>query len=519
MSSQWTVSEDAIYSLTDSSTYHYLLLVPFQRVASLDATLCFIMQACTCTLYNAKMQQTSPCTTSPVDSILDLVGNTPMLKMHTIDTGLCDLFLKLESQNPGQSIKDRIAVTMIDKAEREGDLKKGVRIIEATAGNTGIALALVASQKGYEITVVVPDKMSEGKIAHLRAMGARVILARSDVEKGHPDYYQDVAKKLADENGWFFVNQFSNEANVEAHYATTGPEIWAQMDGNIDAIVIGVGSGGTISGVGKYLKEKNPDIEVILADPEGSILAPLVNEGKEVSAGSWLVEGIGEDFVPSITDLDLVTKGYWITDKESFVTARELLQLEGVLAGSSTGTLVAAAIHWAKEQSEPKRIVTFACDHGSKYLAKMFNDYWMLDQGFIEREQHHDLRDLISRRHETKEDFTLTPTLPVIQAIKNMRLYDISQMAVIDSQGQVIGILDESDILLGVIADADNFRKPVSEFMSTKLSTLPSTASINQLIPLFSNDMVAIVLDDNSNFLGLITKIDLINHLRKQLPR
>jgi cystathionine beta-synthase len=465
-----------------------------------------------------KMQQTSSLTSSPVHSILDLVGNTPILKLHTLDTGKCNLYLKLESQNPGQSIKDRIAITMIDKAEREGKLKEGVRIIEATAGNTGIALALVASQKGYEITVVVPDKMSEGKIAHLRAMGAQVIMARSDVEKGHPEYYQDVAKKLADENGWFFVNQFSNAANVDAHYTTTGPEIWEQMEGEIDAVVIGVGSGGTISGVGKYLKEKNPNIEIILADPEGSVLAPLVNEGKEVKAGVWLVEGIGEDFVPSITDLDLITKAYWISDKISFDTARELLKAEGVLAGSSTGSLVAAARCWALEQTEPKNIVTFACDHGSKYLSKVFNNYWMLDQGFIHRDQHGDLRDLISRRHEFREDFTLEPQIPVIQAIKNMRLYDISQMAVLDG-GQVVGILDESDILLAVTSDCENFRKPVSDFMTTKLTTLPSTASINQLLPLFANDMVAIVVDEDDNYLGLITKIDLINHLRKQLPR
>ena len=425
----------------------------------------------------------------------------------------------MESQNPGQSIKDRIAISMINRAEKDGSLGQGVRLIEATAGNTGIALALVASQKGYDITVVVPDKMSEEKIAHLRAMGAQVIMARSDVEKGHPEYYQDVAKRLADENGWYFVNQFSNEANVAAHYETTGPEIWQQMEANIDAIVIGVGSGGTITGVGRYLREQNPAIEIILADPEGSVLAPLVNEGKKVSAGSWLVEGIGEDFVPPITDLALVTMSYWISDKESFEVARELLKTEGILTGSSTGTLVAAAVRWAKEQTKPKRIVTFACDHGSKYLAKMFNDYWMLDQGFIDREKHGDLRDLITRRHETSEDFTLLPNLPVIQAIKNMRLYDISQMAVIDTDSQVVGILDESDILLAVTNNADNFQKPVSEFMTTKLSTLPSSATIDQLMPLFSEDKVAIVVDDDENYLGLITKIDLINHLRKQLPR
>ena len=453
-----------------------------------------------------------------VDSVLDLVGNTPILKLNALDTGKCDLFLKLESQNPGQSIKDRIAITMIERAEKDGLLKEGVRIIEATAGNTGIALALIASLKGYDITVVVPDKMSEGKIAHLRAMGADVIMARSDVAKGDPEYYQDVAERLATENGWFFVNQFSNEANVEAHYNSTGPEIWQQLEGNVDAVIIGVGSGGTITGVGRYLKEQNPNIEIILADPEGSVLEPLVNEGKTVTAGSWLVEGIGEDFVPPITDLGVVSKAYYVSDKEAFTVARELLKKEGILAGSSTGTLLATALKWCNEQTEPKRVVTFACDHGSKYLNKMFNDYWMLDQGFIDRENHGDLRDLVARRHSTKEDFTLIESLPVIQAIKNMRLYDISQMAVLDSNGKVVGILDESDILLAVVKDTKNFTKPVREFMTTELSTISADSPIDDLMPLFAEDKVAIVFDGDT-YLGLITKIDLITHLRKQLAR
>ncbi|MBT5137005.1 MAG: pyridoxal-phosphate dependent enzyme, partial [Phycisphaerae bacterium] len=437
---------------------------------------------------------------------------------NALDTGKCDLFLKLESQNPGQSIKDRIAITMIERAEKDGLLKEGVRIIEATAGNTGIALALIASLKGYDITVVVPDKMSEGKIAHLRAMGADVIMARSDVAKGDPEYYQDVAERLATENGWFFVNQFSNEANVEAHYNSTGPEIWQQLEGNVDAVIIGVGSGGTITGIGRYLKEQNPNIEIILADPEGSVLEPLVNEGKTITAGSWLVEGIGEDFVPPITDLGVVSKAYYVSDKEAFTVARELLKKEGILAGSSTGTLLATALKWCNEQTEPKRVVTFACDHGSKYLNKMFNDYWMLDQGFIDRENHGDLRDLVARRHSTKEDFTLIESLPVIQAIKNMRLYDISQMAVLDSNGKVVGILDESDILLAVVKDANNFTKPVREFMTTELSTISADSPIDALMPLFAEDKVAIVFDGDT-YLGLITKIDLITHLRKQLAR
>ena len=232
-----------------------------------------------------------------------------------------------------------------------------------------------------------------------------------------------------------------------------------------------------------------------------------------------MIEGIGEDFVPPITQLDVITSAIAISDKESFDTARELLKTEGILAGSSTGTLIAAALRWCKEQTEPKRVVTFVCDHGSKYLGKMFNDYWMLDQGFLDRPSFGDLRDLISRRHESKEDHTLKQTIPLIQAIKTMRLYDISQLAVLDDSCSVVGILDESDILLAVAGDPANFTKPCSDFMTTQLDTLPATASIDELVPLFSQDKVAIVMDEDQQFLGLITKIDLINHLRRQLPR
>ena len=465
------------------------------------------------------MPQTQERSPSVVNSVLELIGNTPLLRVHTMDTGPCELFLKMESQNPGQSIKDRIAVTMIKKAEKEGLIKKGDRLIEATAGNTGISLALVASQKGYEITVVVPDKMSEAKTAHLRAMGAVVIMARSDVEKGHPDYYQDVAKRLADEQGWFYINQFENEANVDAHYTTTGPELWNQMEGRVDAVIAGVGSGGTITGIGRYLKEQNPEIEIILADPEGSIIAPLVNDGTVVSPGVWLIEGIGEDFVPPITELEVVSSAFAISDRESFHTARELLRAEGILSGSSTGTLLAAALRWCKQQTEPKRVATFVCDHGSKYLDKMFNEYWMLDQGFIDRRKHGNLRDLIGRRHENQEDHTLSPSMPLLQAIKTMRLYDISQLAVLDDEGSVAGIIDESDVLLAVTSNPENFNEPCSKYMTRDLDTLSVSASINDLVPLFSKDKVAIVLDEDDSFLGLITKIDLINHLRRQLPR
>jgi cystathionine beta-synthase len=455
--------------------------------------------------------------TAPVyDSLLDMVGNTPMLRLRHLDTGCCELYVKLENLNPGQSIKDRIAVEMVAAAERSGALKPGGTIVEATAGNTGIALALIAALKGYRLVVVMPDKMSEEKVSHLRAMGAEVRMTRSDVAKGHPDYYQDVAERLSKEiPNSIYVNQFANPANPLAHERTTGPEIWEQMGGRIDAFVAGVGSGGTVSGVGRFLKSKDPKVQIILADPAGSILAPLVNEGRAVEPGSWLVEGIGEDFVPSILDLSLVSKAYTVTDAEAFETVRQLLVKEGVLAGSSVGVLLHAALRYCREQKEPKRVVTLICDSGAKYLSKMYNDFWMVDQGMLQRERTGDLRDLIARRHDRKEDFTLSPALPLAQAVKRMRMYSVSQMAVLDERDRVLGIIDESDILLALYRDRSSLQRPVAEFMTSNLETVPPTARPEDLIPIFRADRVAIVVDGD-RYCGLITRIDLINWLRQQ---
>ena len=457
--------------------------------------------------------------TAPVyGNILEMIGNTPMLELRNMDTGPCRLFVKMESMNPGNSIKDRIAVSMVDAAEREGLLKPGGLIIEATAGNTGLALALIAGQKGYRVMVVVPDKMSDEKISHLRAMGAEVVLTRSDVAKGHPEYYQDVAERLASENkGAFYINQFFNEANPDAHYETTGPEIWEQMDGDIDAFVSGVGSGGTISGVGRFLKEKNPDVKMVLADPDGSILAPKVNEGLDVEPGAWLVEGIGEDFVPGILDLDLVDTAYTIHDGEAFMVARELLQKEGVLAGSSVGTLLAAALRYCREQTEPRRVVSLICDNGAKYLSKMFNDHWMIANGFIKREQHGNLRDLIARRHLEGEDYVLRENEPLRQAIRRMRMFDVSQMVVLDTDEKVVGIIDESDILLALSRKDADSTDSISRFMTRDLVTISPDAKVDELLPILRSGRVAIVLEDDT-FFGIITQIDLINYLRNQLP-
>jgi cystathionine beta-synthase len=286
--------------------------------------------------------------------------------------------MKLENQNPGGSIKDRIGLFMIEDAERKGIIRPGDTIVEATAGNTGIGLALVARLKGYRLVLVIPDKMSQEKINHLRALDTEIIITRSDVGKGHPEYYQDYAKRLAHERKAFYINQFENPANPLAHERTTAPEIWEQMEHHVDAVVVGVGSSGTVTGLTRFFKQVSPHTEFILADPEGSILADYINHGVlRNDAGSWLVEGIGEDFIPSIADFSLTRKAFTISDKESIDTARELLRNEGILAGSSTGTLLGAALRYCREQTQPKRVVTFACDSGNKYLSKMFNDNWL----------------------------------------------------------------------------------------------------------------------------------------------
>ncbi|HZH74767.1 MAG TPA: pyridoxal-phosphate dependent enzyme [Archangium sp.] len=452
---------------------------------------------------------------TPID-LIGLIGNTPMVKVTQLDTGPCELFLKLESHNPGGSIKDRIGLSMISAAEQAGQLGPHQRhLIEATAGNTGLGLALVSSQKGYRLTLVIPDKMSQEKILHLKALGAEVVMTRSDVEKGHPDYYQDMAERISRETGAFYVNQFANPANPLAHETTTGPEIAAQLDHRLDAMVVGVGSGGTIGGLSRYFAKAIPQCEMVLADPEGSVLADYVKTGTLGKAGSWVVEGIGEDFLPPNADLTRVKKAYTISDKESLETARLLLQKAGILAGSSSGTLIAAALRYCREQTTPKRVCTFVCDSGNKYLSKQFNDFWMADQGFLPRQSHGDLRDVITRRYSDRAVITLAPTDTLLIAYGRMKLYEVSQLPVIE-HNKVVGMIDESDLLLAAIDDETRLRQPVRDFMSTRLQTVNVRTPVRELLPLLDKGFVPIVVDGDE-FIGLVTRIDLLNHLRRKL--
>jgi cystathionine beta-synthase len=449
-------------------------------------------------------------------NILRLIGNTPMLELHGFDTGPCRLFLKLESQNPAGSIKDRMALYMIEAAERSGKLPPGGTIIEATAGNTGLGLALVAVVKGYHLVLVIPDKMSQEKIAHLHAMGTDIRLTRSDVSKGHPDFYQDYAARLAKEiPNSVYIDQFSNPANPQSHEETTGPEIWEQMNRDVDAIVCGVGSSGTMTGLSRYFARTQPECEMILADPQGSGLAEYVATGHLGKSGPSVVEGIGSGAVPPVADLSRVKSAFTIPDIESLHIARELLKRAGILAGSSTGTLVAAALRYCREQRQPKRVVSFVCDSGNKYLSKMFNDYWMRDQGFLEMPKRGDLRDLITRRYEEGAVITVAPEDTLLTAFQRMRMADISQVPVIEN-GHPVGILDESDVLMSVHADPACFRAPVRTAMTSRLETLSADASLQNVFDILERGKVALIMDADS-FAGLITRTDLINHLRRKL--
>jgi cystathionine beta-synthase len=467
--------------------------------------------------YSADMASIGRSMNMIAENTLHLIGNTPLVEVRCFDTGVSRLFLKLESSNPGGSIKDRVGVSMIEQAEREGKIKPGDTIIEATAGNTGLGLALAAAVKGYKLLLVIPDKMSLEKIQHLKAMGARIVMTRSDVEKGHPEYYQDLAKRMSLEiPDSFYVDQFNNPANPLAHETGTAPEIWQQTAHDVDAIAVGVGSGGTLAGISRYFKRVKPSLEIILADPKGSILSDYVKSGKTGSAGSWLVEGIGEDFVPSQCDFDLVKKAYTVSDEESFKTVRMLLAKEGILAGSSSGTLIAAAVKYAKEQTSPKKIVTFVCDSGNKYLSKMYNDYWMLDHGFISEIKSGDVRDLIARKNENGAVISVKRRDTALAAYSKMKLYDISQIPVLDGE-KIEGIIDESDILLAVTGGGDNaFGAKVESFMTRQIESVKPDASVDAVLPILRKGFAAIVSDE-SRFYGLVTRIDFLNYLRRKV--
>ena len=452
-------------------------------------------------------------------SLLSLIGNTPMLKLNCFNTGPCELYVKLESQNPGGSIKDRVGLAIIEDAEKSGALKPGGTIVEATAGNTGIGLALIAALKGYRIILVIPDKMSREKILHLEGLGAEIILTRSDVPEEHPEYYHHVAKRIVSETpGSFLANQFSNPANPMIHRTTTGPEIWEQMGGDVDAVVAGVGSGGTLTGMAEFFKTKDRDVQMVAADPEGSIVADAVTKGPfSYDGGSWLVEGVGAAFIPDNLNVELLDDAVVVSDKEAFSTLQTLVREEGILGGSSTGTLVAGAVKWCQRQTKKKRVVTFICDTGNKYLSKAFNKSWLQDNDLLDKDQQGNLSDLVNRRADEGDMVSVKPSDTLMIAYNRMRASDISQIPVLDDD-ELIGVIDEEDILFSVKKDRSSFKDEVRACMVTNLDILQAEASEDDLVGILTQGKVAIIYD-GKKFIGFVTKVDLINHYRTRIDQ
>ena len=444
---------------------------------------------------------------------LDLIGNTPLLLVKNLNTGPCNLYLKLESANLGGSIKDRPAKNMIIDAEKKGLLKKGGTIVEATAGNTGIAIAIIAIKRGYKVIIVVPNKMTVEKVYHLKALGAEVIVARSDVVNGHPEYYLEIAKKIAKEKKAFYINQFANKANINSHVKELGPEIYRQLNGKVDAFVAGVGTGGTISGIGKFLKSKNKKCELVLADPKGSILKDLIKTGKiNNNVGSWIVEGIGEDFCPPLLNTGLVDHAYSISDFEAINSCKSLLQNEGILAGSSSGTLLSAALKFCRSQKVKKNVVTLVCDAGDKYLRKIYNESWRIKEGFNFKKKYNNLKDVVSNLNSSKAIPTINVNSDCSLAFKLMHENTIDFILVESDKKKLLGIITEGSLLEEV--SKTSFKSSIKKRI-IKVQKIDYRFSLTKVVNLIKKNKYLFVYENNS-FYGVINKTDVLWYLKKK---
>ncbi len=447
------------------------------------------------------------------NNILELIGNTPLVELHKINKGLKPrIFAKLESANPGGSVKDRIGLAMIEDAEKSGKLKPGGTIIEATSGNTGIGLALTAAVKGYKSVFVVTDKVSSEKINYLKALGSEVTVVSNAVEPDDPEYYVNVAKRLNKEiPNSIFAYQYSNPANPETHYKTTGPEIWEQTDGKITHFVASIGTGGTISGTGRFLKEKNPDIKVIGADPLGSIFKTYKETGKIIKGTPYLVEGIGQDCLPENVHFQYIDKIINISDKESFAAARLLTKEEGIFCGGSTGTIVKVTLDLAKHLSENDVIVFIVCDTGERYLSKFHNEEWLRENKMLELEIK-TLRDISYRKKMRgyEEIISVHEDDTVKTAINLMSENGITQLVVFNHKRQPVGSIIESDLLEKVRKDYSILNKNIANIMSRTFPKVDAKTPVEELDRLFENNK-AILVSDFGRIVDIITKYDLIN--------
>lgn len=459
-----------------------------------------------------------------LENVMAAIGQTPLIRLKAVAGELSfPLLVKAEFFNPGGSVKDRIGPPIIADAEAKGLLKPGGTIVEATSGNTGVGLAIAAAAKGYRCVFVMPDKMSQEKILLLRAFGARVVVTPTAVEPEDPRSYYSVAQQLVDETpNAILANQYHNPVNPQTHYETTGPEIWRQTKGKITHFVAGMGTGGTITGVGKFLKEKNPEIQIIGVDPVGSILYDLHRSGRAGKAESYKVEGIGEDFLPSTTDLSVIDSVVQVNDRESFLMTRRLVREEGLFCGGSSGTAVYGAIKYSRErQLEPDALmVVILPDSGSRYLSKVFDDEWMRENGFLERAWA-DYR--ASDIHASKGDealITARPTDLMHDVIQRLKDHNVSQVPVLDEDGRLAGLVSEIDLLNHMLL-ADHEHQPdetIESIIDPNVTTVRPNTPLETLMAIFSSHNV-VVIASQDRVEGILTKIDILDFFSSHIKQ
>jgi cystathionine beta-synthase len=448
------------------------------------------------------------------DNVLEAVGRTPLIKLNRIVAGLKPrIYVKADYLNPGGSVKDRIGITMIDEAERRGWLKPGGTIIEGTSGNTGMGLALVAAIRGYKLIFTITDKQSREKINLLKALGAEVIVCPTAVAPDDPRSYYSVAKKLSREiPNSYYPNQYDNPMNTEAHYRATGPEIWDDSEGKITHFVAGMGTGGTICGISQFLKEKNPKVQVIGADPVGSLYYEFFHTGKIGEAKSYVVEGIGEDIFPGTMDFKYVDDVHQVTDKECFLWTRKLLRFEGIFAGGSTGGAVAVGLKIAKDLTEKDFIVIFIPDSGARYLSKVYNDEWMQEHRYLETPVKLTAGEIVAGKRSGRPMVVARPADTVFAVLQKMQEADISQMPVLED-GKPVGAVYEDDIVSQLLAGKDLKSLVVREVMGKPFPTIGRDVRLDQITEIIPGQASAVFVDLGGGKFDIITKYDLVHSI------
>jgi cystathionine beta-synthase len=448
--------------------------------------------------------------------ILALIGRTPLVRLSRVARDEpFELLAKLEFLNPGGSVKDRIGPSMVDRAEREGLLRPGGTLVEATSGNTGVGLALCAAVRGYQLVVVLPDKMSSEKIRLLRALGARVVVTPSRVAPEDPRSNYSVARRLAQEiPGAYYPNQYENEANPQAHFETTGPEILEALDGRVDAVVASIGTGGTVSGIGRFFKARSPSTRVVAVDPEGSILAPFARTGQRVAAVPYKVEGIGEDLIPRTVDFSVIDEFVTVQDGESFRMARRLAREEGIFAGGSSGAAVLGALRWAHGAglSSGARVVVILPDSGDRYLSTFYSDEWMRENGFLEETV--TAREILGAKRFTPPLVAAEPAQPVREVLRLLQGHGVAQVPVLES-GQNVGSALEEDLLRRVLADGSVLDRSVRGYLAPPFPEVAPSTPLSEVFRRLREDR-ALLVREGSGYVGLITRHDLLSFLGRK---